>query len=68
MSSLAVPSGVRPLEQRSSPTTAPSFVDAIHAPQLLTSRRAAAALSLGRQPEESVTRCKQPQSDDRKRY
>ena len=65
MSSLTICSGGRPLEQRSGPTTAPSFIDAIHDPQLLASRRAAAAFSLGRQPEESVTRGKHPQSGDR---
>jgi len=42
MSSLAISSGGRPLEQRSWTTTAPSFVDAIHAPQILTRHRAAA--------------------------
>jgi len=56
MSSLTIFSGGRPLEQRSGRTTAPSFVDAIHVPRILTSRRTAAAFSLGRQPEESVTR------------
>jgi len=41
MSSLVIFSGGCSLEQRSSPTTAPSFVDAKLAPQILTSPRAA---------------------------
>jgi hypothetical protein len=41
MSSLAISSGGRALEQRSCLTTASSFVDAIHDPQILTSHRAA---------------------------
>jgi len=68
MSSLAISNGGRPLEQRSSSTTASSLVDAINAPQIRTSRRAAAAFSLGRQPEESVTRCKQTQCGDTQRH
>jgi len=39
MSSLGISSGGRPLEQRSCPTTTPSFVDVIHDPQILTNRR-----------------------------
>jgi hypothetical protein len=54
-----------PLEQRSCRATEPSFPDAIHDRRIRTSRRAAAAFSLGRQPEESVTRGKHPQSGDR---
>jgi hypothetical protein len=41
MSSLAIFTGGRSLGQRSSPTTAPSIVDAKRAPQILTSCRAA---------------------------
>ena len=63
MSSLAISSGGRPLEPRSCPTIAPSFVDSITDPQIRTIRRAA-AFSVGRQPEESVTRWNQLRSGD----
>jgi len=41
MSSLAISSGGRPLEQRSCSTIAPSSIDAAHGPRIRTSRRAA---------------------------
>jgi hypothetical protein len=65
MSSLAISCGGGRHEQRSCRATAPSFVDAAHSPRIRASRRAAAAFSLGRQPEESVTRGNQLHSGDR---
>jgi len=62
---LASSCGGRASEQRSCRATASSSVDAAQSPRIRASRRAAAAFSLGRQPEESGTRGNQPQSGDR---
>ena len=66
MSSLAISRSGRAPGQRPCRVTAPSLVDAVYGPRIRTSRRSAAAFSIGRQPEESATRCKQPQSGDTK--